>query len=295
MRKTSTVRIPRSEIESLCSFRSRPGTSVLERVKLRDQRAVQGRVLLLAAPCVAVLAVVAHIVLKLVWAESAPLRCFWLHGDAALRACQEVITSDWPPAIRAEGYYNRGVELDQLARHAEAVLSYEQAVRLKPDYAAAYTNMAITLAKLRRWDDAVRAYRAAIRERPDYGDAYYNLGLTLADLGRWPDALDAFREAIKLNPADADALYNMGFMLNRLGRPEEAAHAYTAAVRVRPNYADAWGNLGMTTYLLGRQRDSVLAFERARMLVPTYFDGRDAQRQAWEQSRQERPLVSESR
>jgi tetratricopeptide (TPR) repeat protein len=81
------------------------------------------------------------------------------------------------------------VELDNLGRPAEAVLAYEQAVRLKPSYGAAYTNMGIALARLRRWADALRAYHEAIREQPEFADAHYNCGLALAGLGRWAEAL----------------------------------------------------------------------------------------------------------
>src|SRR5437879_2691759 len=96
---------------------------------------------------------VVHLASRLAGADGAAFRCFPLHGAAALRACEEVIAADSPPEIRAEAYYNRGVELDHLGRPAEAALAYEHAVRLKPDYAAAYTNMGIALANLGRWDD----------------------------------------------------------------------------------------------------------------------------------------------
>lgn len=259
------------------------------------KQAGPGRVLILAALGIAMLSMVVHLVSNLAGADGAPFRCFALHGAAALRACEEVIAADSSLEIRAEGYYNRGVELDHLGRPAEAALAYEHAVRLKPDYAAAYTNMGIALVNLGRWDEAMRAYRVAIREQPEFADAYYNFGLALAGVRRWVEALEAFREAARLNPADAAALYNMGFTLNVLGRHAEAVQAYRAAVQVRPDYADAWGNLGMTAYLLGRRSDSLEAFERARALEPTYFDDRPAQRRAWEQARQEPPLFREPR
>ena len=292
---TFTIRWPRSQVAAVGPSQNAPATTVPERDVQRDKPAAPRRPLVLAAPCIVILAIVAYLVLRLAWADGAAVRCFLLHGDAALRRCEDVIASDQPAEVRAEASYNRGVELDALGRHAEAVWAYGEAVRLKPDYARAYTNMGVALAKLRRWDDAVHAYRAAIRARPEYADAYYNLALTLADLRRWGDALDAFREAVRLNPADADAFYNMGLVLNRLRRHEEALEAYSAAVRIKPDYANAWGNLGMTAYLLGRYNKSVEAFERARSLVPTYFDGREVQWKALEESRLGRPRWLEHR
>lgn len=289
-----TIRLPRGPAATQDSARSASEANVLECDNRRSGQAISRLPVALAAWCLAILVIVAYLVSKLAGASGAPVRCFVLRGDAALRACAEVIGAGQPAEVRAEAHYNRGVELDNLGRHAEAVGAYSEAVRLKPDYAAAYTNMGIDLAKLDRWDDAVHAYRAAIQERPEYADAHYNFGLTLAGLRRWADALDAFREAARLDPADTDALYNAGLMLNLLGRHKEALAAYGSTVRIKPDHADAWGNLGLTAYLLGRHSEAAKAFERARMLMPTYFAGRDVQRKAWEESRQ-RPRLPEHR
>ncbi len=282
---TFTSRIPRSRAASLNPSGSAASASIPGHDKPRGKQAGLRLLVALAAPCLASLAIVAFLILKLVLSDAAPLRCFVLHGDAALRACEDVIASDEPAEIRAEAQYNRGVELYDLGRHVEAARAYGEAVRLRPDYAAAYTNMGAAFAKLSRWDEAVDAYRAAIQARPQYAAAHYNRGVALVALRRWSDALDAFREAVRLNPADAEALYNVGLMLNLLHRHREALEAYNSATRIKPDYADAWGNLGMTAYLLGRYKESVDAFEHARSLVPTYFDHRDVLRRAWEEMR----------
>jgi tetratricopeptide (TPR) repeat protein len=270
-------------------MRSKTASLILVPSASRQQRgrqAVSRRGLALAVSCIAAFEIVTYLALKLGSADGAPLWCFFARGAAAVRACDVTIASDWSAEVRAEAHYNRGIELDHLDRYAEAVLAYDRAVQLEPDYAAAYTNMGVTLAKLGRWEDALHAYHAAIRKQPQYADAHYNLGVTLAELRRWGEALEAFREAVRVNPKDAEALYNMGLMLNHLGRHEEALTAYGSAVRIHPSNANAWGNLGMTAHLLRRDSQAVSAFERARMLVPTYFDRRNAQRKALEESRQ---------
>ena len=282
---TFTSRISHSRAASLHASGSAASASILGHDTPRGKQAAPRRLIALAALCLASLAIFGFLILKLVLAGASPLRCFVLRGDAALRACEDVIASDEPAEIRAEAHYNYGVELYNLGRHVEAVRAFGEAVRLKPDYAAAYTNMGAAFGKLSRWDEAVDAYRAAIRARPQYAPAHYNRGVALAALRRWSDALDAFREAVRLNPADAEALYNVGLMLNLLHRHGEALEAYNSATRIKPDYADAWGNLGMSAYLLGRYKESADAFEHARLLVPTYFDHRDVLRRAWEEAR----------
>lgn len=284
---TFTSRISHSRAASLHASGSAASASIPGHDTPHGKQAAPRRLIALAALCLASLAIFGFLILKLVLvlAGAAPLRCFVLRGDAALRACEDVIASDEPAEIRAEAHYNYGVELYNLGRHVEAVRAFGEAVRLKPDYAAAYTNMGAAFGKLSRWDEAVDAYRAAIQARPQYAPAHYNRGVALAALRRWSDALDAFREAVRLNPADAEALYNVGLMLNLLHRHGEALEAYNSATRIKPDYADAWGNLGMSAYLLGRYKESADAFEHARLLVPTYFDHRDILRRAWEETR----------
>jgi hypothetical protein len=74
------------------------------------------------------------------WAEpavDAAIRCSILHGRPALDACDDVMRSRRPVAIRAEDAYNKGVELGALRRDEDAVAAYHAAIRVRPDHAAA--------------------------------------------------------------------------------------------------------------------------------------------------------------
>ncbi len=153
-------------------------------------------------------------------ADDAPVQCVLLRGEAALRACEEVIRSDRPAGVRAEARYNRGVELDSLDRHAEALEEFAEAIRLKPDYAAAYMNMGVVFANLSRWDEAVGAYRQA------------------NTLRRHNDALGAYRSALRVRPGYANAWGNLGMTAYLLGRYTEAAEAFETARELVPDYFD---------------------------------------------------------
>ena len=79
--------------------------------------------------------------------------------------------------------------LDQLQ---EAGSCFQNAVRLKPDYAEAYLNMGNVLSALGREDDAIRCYRRALRLRPDLDLAATNLGTALTKQGDLEEALAFF-------------------------------------------------------------------------------------------------------
>ena len=59
----------------------------------------------------------------------------------------------------------------------EAIGHYEQALRIKPDYAEAHNNLGIALVQAGRMQEAIGHYEQALRIKPDYAEAHYNLGM----------------------------------------------------------------------------------------------------------------------
>ncbi len=62
---------------------------------------------------------------------------------------------------------NRGLALQDLGRHKEALASYDRALKLKPDYVEALTNRASLLFLLRRYEEAADAYQRLLTVAPD--------------------------------------------------------------------------------------------------------------------------------
>jgi len=98
------------------------------------------------------------------------------------------------------------VTFGELKRYDDALVSYDRAIQLKPDYAEAYYNQGVTFGELKRYDDALVSYDRAIQLKPDYAEAYYNQGVTFGELKRYDDALVSYDRAIQLKP-DVDYLF----------------------------------------------------------------------------------------
>jgi protein O-GlcNAc transferase len=58
--------------------------------------------------------------------------------------------------------------LAQLGRAPEAMEHWEQAIRLKPDYAEAHYNLGVALEQAGKVSEAIQHYREAVRIKPDY-------------------------------------------------------------------------------------------------------------------------------
>jgi tetratricopeptide (TPR) repeat protein len=145
----------------------------------------------------------------------------------------------------ADAYYNRGFARNDKGDLVGALKDYDEAIRLKPDYADAYINRGIARKDKGDLAGALKDYDEAIRLKPDYVDAYINRGIARKDKGDLAGALKDYDEAIRLKPDYADAYINRGFARNDKGDLVGALKDYDEAIRLKPDYALAYYNRGI--------------------------------------------------
>ena len=121
---------------------------------------------------------------------------------------------------------------------------YQEALRLKPDYAEAHNNLGLALQDQGcMLAEAVSQYQEALRLKPDYAEAHNNLGNALKDQGQLAEAVSHYQEALRLKPDYAEAHNNLGNALKDQGQLAEAVAQYQEALRLRPDYLAARGTL----------------------------------------------------
>lgn len=102
----------------------------------------------------------------------------------------------------------QGVSLARANRTDEALVTFRQVIRLRPDYAEAFFNLGVALAhsdEPEAKSEAIRAYRSALHRKPDYPEARFNLGVALAQTGDLTGAETELAEAVRLRPDWAQA------------------------------------------------------------------------------------------
>jgi predicted negative regulator of RcsB-dependent stress response len=132
-----------------------------------------------------------------------------------------------------------GHELWAADRHQEAVMQYEQALRIDPDYAEAHNDLGYALEQAGRFTDAIEHYEIALRMDPDLAEAHNNLGLVLYQTGKSEEAIEQFQQALRIQPNFVEAHCNLAAVFARAGRVAEAIEHYQQALKLRPNLDSA--------------------------------------------------------
>jgi protein O-mannosyl-transferase len=134
---------------------------------------------------------------------------------------------------------NLALVLQGFGNLPEAVGHYEQALRIKPDFAEAHNNFGTALQQAGNLAGAKQQYQQALRIKPDFAEAHINLGVALTQMGRLPEAIDHFEQALRTGPNDPETHYNLGVALEQSGRAPEAVEHYERALQFKPDFADA--------------------------------------------------------
>ncbi len=204
----------------------------------------------------------------------------------------------------AMAHNNRGIALDRMGEHAQAVAAFTRAMQL-PRYPAFYSqnNRGNAHLALGQTEAALADFSAAIAAMPVYANAYHNRGRLLAQQGRPREALVDLEAAIRYAPERPDFYTERGNILMALGRPVDAradfdraialgardatvlynrANAramgedlagaledFDAAIRLQPDFAPAYNNRASVRYLVGRTREAWADLETCRRLGAT--------------------------
>ena len=167
----------------------------------------------------------------------------------------------------AEAYYNRGCAKSKLGEFADAVLDYDEAIRIKPDFAEAYSNRGNVKIQLKQTHEALADFDEAIKIKPNYADAYNNRGNAKIQLKQTHEALADFDEAIKIKSDYAKAYNNRGGTKIYLNQLAEALIDIDEAIRIKPYYAEAYANRAEAKFRLGIIDESRLDFKIALELA----------------------------
>jgi len=159
----------------------------------------------------------------------------------------------------AEGHFRKGLELCDHAdtrlnlgtvRAAqgdmdEAILQFQESIRLDPERPDVPTNWGTALSRKGRWEESVGHFQEAHRIDPTFMPARLGLGCTLISQQRYDEAIEVFRESIRQSPENLDAHLSLATILQALGNTADAMVEYRQILQLDPNHPEARRRLYM--------------------------------------------------
>ncbi len=165
-------------------------------------------------------------------------------------------------------WIRKGMLLNILWRHEEALSANDRALALDANLAAAWDSKGYALQNLKRYEEALVAFDRALAIDPNDADAWLHKGVALQSLKRYGEALVAFDRALDIDPKNANAWTIKGVVFQFLQRDEEALSAHESALALETNSASAWTNKGSALLNLKRYEEALVAFDRALAIDP---------------------------
>ena len=109
--------------------------------------------------------------------------------------------------------FQRGVNLQEAGRFAEAIKAYDEAIQIGSNYLVAYNNRGAAYGALKQYERAIPDFDLAIQLNPRYTEAYCNRGAAYGALKQYERAMKDFDQAIQLDPKYARAYNNLAWLL----------------------------------------------------------------------------------
>ncbi|MFN5857601.1 MAG: CHAT domain-containing tetratricopeptide repeat protein [Pseudanabaenaceae cyanobacterium] len=198
--------------------------------------------------------------------------------EASRTVTPEIISNDsnnffsglkklFTPSLSANDYFNQALKKRHQGDNQGAIADYNEAIRLKPDFAEAYNNRANAKSDIGDNQGAIADYNEAIRLKPDFAEAYMGRGIAKYYLRDNQGAIADYNESIRLKNPELHLPYNnRGTAKEALGDKQGAIADYNEAIRLKPDYASAYYNRGLIKKERGEKQNALADFQKAAEL-----------------------------
>jgi tetratricopeptide (TPR) repeat protein len=166
---------------------------------------------------------------------------------------------------------NRGNALRESGKHEEAIKCYDKAIEINPNYVEAWIDKGLALSHLGKTNEEMQCFDKAIEINPNYDRAWYCKGQLLSwGLRKYDEAIRCFDKIIERNPKHTSAWQMKGFVLEESKQYDKALECYDKAIEINPNNANTWwsakGNL--LRYRFHRLDEALECFDKAIEINP---------------------------
>jgi tetratricopeptide (TPR) repeat protein len=172
---------------------------------------------------------------------------------------------------RAIAYNNLGLAWLQKGDFDRAIASFDEAIRLDPEYSHAYTNRGVAWGEKGEYDRAIADYDQAIRLNPTESVSWNNRANARAKKGEYDHAIADYTEAIRLNPKYSVAYALRGEKWRLIGDLDRALADQDRAIALDPQNPIAYVGRGDALRYKGEFTRAIADYERALHIVHDFL------------------------
>ena len=144
--------------------------------------------------------------------------------------------------INAENYYILGNIQKKNKKLHDAVLSFENAIKINPKFSEAHNNLGNTKKSLNKKVEAIYHYKKAIDLKNDNIAALISLSTILKENNNYEELIKVYEKILNLDPKNIKTLYNLGTAHLFLGNASKAREYFENTIKIDPLNIPAFRN-----------------------------------------------------
>ena len=157
----------------------------------------------------------------------------------------------------AENLYTLGNIQKRLKKFNQALVSFEEAIKLKPHFSEAYNNLGSTLKSLNKYEEAILSYKKSIKINKSNFEANYNLANLFFFLENYIEAIDYYKNIINLETRNEESCEKYTICLSKTGKKNEVKDFVLNIISKYPNNRVLNNLLGQSLLALNYHKEGL--------------------------------------
>lgn len=202
-------------------------------------------------------------------------------AEQLLTKALEISKESQEAGLLAQCFIGLALVKTSLGNNEEAMVAYEQALRLTPENLHIWNNLGSLYLKLGEHENAIYSFKKAIHNNPNDAMAWNRLATIYTQEGKIDEAMEAYqsqkdfdtlerRKEIVMNNTQCENPYawnekgNFHFTNKSF---EEAIDSYEKAIEIDPMFGQAYNNLALIQFAQGNYNEAILLYKKSIKLL----------------------------
>ena len=172
-----------------------------------------------------------------------------------------------------ENYYILGNIQKKLKKFNEAIISYEEAVKLNQNFSEAYNNLGSTLKTLGKYKEAIINYKKAISSKKNNIEACYNLASLYFFQENYVEASNLYKSILNIKSKHEEICENLAISLFKSGKKNELKDFILPIIAKYPDNKTLNNLLGQSLLALNSHKEGLSYIQKSAGFIQLNING----------------------